>query len=226
MKWTLFCLLATASVAWGAEKNMFLNAQVHWDFDREFTTSTLEFYHTDGLGNTFFFADFDFDDAGQHGAYFEIARNFRVVPTARGNVNLSIQYNDGVAEAPEKIIPGVFLYGIAFDNLRVGSAWLEFQTLVRKEFATRVSWQLTLVWLVRLQPWLAFNGYVDINGDQQHGGRTRIQTEPQLRVLWHQWAVGSEIEVSRNFVPAGTDRHPFEQDEWFAHPTVFVQFNF
>ena len=225
MKWTVFCLLAGASVAWGAENNVFLNAQVHWDFDRELTTSTLEFYHMDRLGNTFFFADFDFDEAGQHGAYFEIARNFRVVPTTRGNVNLSIQYNDGVAEAPEKLIPGVFLYGIAFDNLRAGSASLELQTLVRKEFAACASWQLTLVWLVPVRPWLAFNGYVDINGDQQNGGRTRIQTEPQLKFLWRQWAVGTELEISRNFIPGDLDP-PFDKDVWSAHPTVFVQFNF
>lgn len=226
MRKAWLCILVAAAVACGQEKNLFLNAQVHFDFDREITTSTVEFFHIDRLGNTFFFADFDFDETGQHGAYFEIARNFRVVPTARGNINMSVQYNDGVLEAPEKIIPGVFLYGIAFDNLHLGSASLEFQTLVRKELAACASWQLTFVWLAALRPWLAFNGYVDINGDEQHGGRTRVQAEPQLKLLWRHWAVGSEVEVSRNFLPAETEHQPFEKDKWFAHPTVFLQYNF
>ncbi|MFH1011948.1 MAG: DUF5020 family protein [bacterium] len=227
----LFTLMATA-IACGQEKNLFLNAQLHWDFDREVVTSTLEFFHLDRLGTTFFFADFDFDETGQHGSYFEIARNFRIVPTRRGTMNLSVQYNDGVndgvgvLETPMKIIPGVFLYGVALDRFLLGKASFEFQALARKEFATRLSWQATLVWLAHLQPWLMFNGYVDVNADEQFDGRIRIQSEPQLKFLWRQWAIGSEVEVSRNFLPAGTERQPFEENKWFAHPTIFLQYNF
>lgn len=226
MKRVLLCILAMATVAWGGEKNLFVNTQLHWDFNREITTSTLELFAIDRLGNTFFFADFDFDETGQHGSYFEIARNFRMAKFSKGNLNLSVQYNDGVLEAPVKIIPGTFLYGVAFDNLRLGSALLEFQALARKEFAASLSWQMTFVWMASFKPWLGFNGYVDVNSDRQHDGRTRIQSEPQLKFLWHQWAIGSEVEVSRNFMPAETESHPFEEDKWFAHPTIFLQYNF
>jgi hypothetical protein len=226
MRIVFIVLLATAAFASAQQKNLYLNAQLHWDFDREINTTTLELFHLDKLGTTFFFTDFDFDEVGQHGSYFEIARNFKVVPSSRGNLNLSVQYNDGTLELPEKVIPGAFLYGFAFDNLHVGPARLEFQTLARKEFATDLSWQLTLVWFAPMQPWLLFNGYVDVNGDQKYGGRTRVQSEPQLRFLWQPWSIGSEVEVSRNFLPAGTSQHPFEKDKWFAHPTVFVQYDF
>jgi hypothetical protein len=226
MRIAFLIILAATTLASAQEKSLFLNAQLHFDFDREITTTTLELFHMDKLGTTFFFADFDFDEVGQHGSYFEVARNFRVVPSSRGNLNLSVQYNDGTLDLPEKVIPGAFLYGLAFDNLHVGPARLEFQTLARKEFAASLSWQLTLVWLAPLQPYLTFCGYVDVNGDQQHGGRTRVQSEPQLKFLWQQWAVGSEVEVSRNFLPAGTARHPFEENKWYAHPTVFLQYNF
>jgi hypothetical protein len=229
MKKALLCILILAGVAQSADKNVFLDLQLHYDFDRQINTSTLEFFQIDKLGNTFFFADFDFDDVGQHGAYFEITRNFLVIPTEKGNANLSVQYNDGVdktVETYDKIVPSTFLYGIAFDNLRLGSAKFEFQTLVRKESAARTSWQLTFVWIALLQPWLGFTGYVDVNGDQTHGGRTRVQSEPQLKFLWNQWTFGSELEVSRNFLPAGTEWQPFEKDKWFAHPTIFLQYNF
>jgi hypothetical protein len=226
MKKILLAFLAATSVAWGQGKNLYLNAQLHYDFDREIATSTLEFFHLDKLGTTFFFTDFDFDEVGQHGSYFEISRNLRIVPSSRGNLNVSVQYNDGTLDVPEKVVPGAFLYGLAFDNLHVGPARLEFQTLARKEFATRVSWQLTLVWFTPVQPWLLFNGYVDVNGDQRFGGRTRVQSEPQLRFYWQPWSLGSELEVSRNFLPAGTARQPFKADKWFAHPTIFLQYDF
>ena len=225
MKKTLLFIFIIAAAAQAGEKNTFVNTQLHYDFHREITTSTLEFFHIDRYGNTFFFVDFDFDKTGQHGSYFEIAHNFRVAKTAPGNLNLSVQYNDGVLEAPVKIIPGVFLYGIALDNVRIGKAWLEFQALARKEFTAELSWQFTFVWLVPVKPWLAFNGYVDVNSDQLNDGRTRIQAEPQLKFLWRQWAIGSEVEVSRNFPPAGTNSKPFEEDTWFTHPTIFLQYN-
>jgi len=110
--------------------------------------------------------------------------------------------------------------------VQLGKAWLEFQALARKEFPAELSWQFTFVWITALKPWLAFNGYVDVNSDKLNDGRTRIQTEPQLKLLWRQWAIGSELEVSYNFVPAGTECHPFEEDMWFTHPTIFIQYNF
>jgi len=226
MKKLLFIVLITTSAAWSQERNLFLNAQLHWDFDREITTSTLEFFQLDRLGTTFFFADFDFDETGQHGSYFEIARNFCIIPMRCGNLNLSVQYNDGVLEAPVKIIPGVFLYGVAVDRLKLGKTSFEIQALARKEFAARLSWQATFVWLASLRPWLMFNGYVDVNADEQFDGRIRVQSEPQLKCLWRQWAIGSEVEVSRNFLPAGTEHRPFEENRWFAHPTIFLQYNF
>jgi len=226
MRTALLIIFAATTLASAQERNLFLNAQLHRDFDREINTSTLEFFHIDKLGTTFFFADFDFDEAGQHGSYFEIARNFRLLPSSRGNLNLSVQYNDGVLEAPAKIIPGVFLYGMAIDGLKLSKASFEFQALARKEFATRVSWQLTLVWLAPLQPWLLFTGYMDINSDQQNDARIRVQSEPQLKLLWRHWAVGSEVEVSRNFLPAETEHQHFKENKWFTHPTVFLQYNF
>jgi len=226
MRIAFLIILAATTLALAEEKNLFLNAQLHRDFDREITTTTLELFHMDKLGTTFFFTDFDFDEVGQHGSYFEVARNFRVIRSSGGNLNLSVQYNDGTLDLPEKVIPGAFLYGLAFDNLHVGPARLEFQTLARKEFAASLSWQLTLVWLAPLQPYLTFCGYVDVNGDQRHGGRTRVQSEPQLKFLWQQWAIGSEVEVSRNFLPAALEGQRLKENKWYAHPTIFLQYNF
>jgi hypothetical protein len=224
----LFALLFLPAVLWAEPPSASLNAQLHRDFDREIFTSTIEIFESDRWGSAFFFTDFDFDSAGQTGSYFEITRNVRVMHIGKTTGNLSLQYNDGVlsTDAARKGIPRTWLAGVAVSDLMWGTAFFELQALARKEFAADVGWQLTGVWdwPIRGTP-LEFLGYVDW-WNMGSDGMTAVQTEPQFQVRWNPWAVGSEVEVSRNFSGAWTQRHGFQFDRWYAHPTIYVRVYF
>lgn len=220
----LFLLLLPAAL-WAQAPSASLNGQLHWDFHREIATSTVEVFESDRWGSTFFFTDFDFDTAGQTGSYFEISRNLRLLGIGKALGNLSIQYNDGVLSndaAGGKAIPSTWLAGAAVSDLTLGPAFFEVQALGRQELGADLGWQLTGVWNwpITGTP-LEFLGYVDwwsLESDM-----TAVQSEPQLQVRRSRWAVGSEVEVSRNFSGAWTARHGFRFNRWYIHPTIFIR---
>lgn len=219
------------SFAGGGEqnRNVFVNTQLHRDFHREIYTSTVEFFGLDQSGTTFFFADFDFGSEGQTGSYFEISRNLAVYRHKLAVANLSLQFNDGVlsGDAPGvKQIPRTVLFGPAVSDLNLGGATLELQALLRQEFGVDPGWQLTLVWFWPLPALpLEFLGCVDWNSNETGDNPTSVQTEPQLQFRWHQLAVGTEVEISRNFTGAWTEKHGFEFHTWYAHPTVYLRWD-
>jgi hypothetical protein len=224
----LLALLLLPAALWAQAPTASLNVQLHWDFDRQITTSTVETFECDQWGSTFFFTDFDFDSAGQTGSYFEIARNLRLLRLGKAAGNLSLQYNDGVLSGDAgsgKGIPRTWLAGFALSDLTLGSAFFEVQALGRKEFGADPGWQLTGVWdwPITGSP-LEFLGYVD--WWSMSGGRTGVQTEPQLQVRRNRLAAGSEVEISRNFSGAWTPRHGFQFDQWYVHPTIFLRVYF
>ena len=224
----LLALLLFPAALWAQAPSASLNVQLHWDFDREITTSTVEIFESDRWGSTFFFTDFDFDSAGQTGSYFEITRNVRLLRIGKAAGNLSIQYNDGVLSGDAgagKGIPSTWLAGAAVSDLTLGRAFFEVQALARKEFGADLGWQLTGVWdwPITGTP-LEFLGYVD--WWSLAGGTTAVQSEPQLQMRWSRWAVGSEMEVSRNFSGAWTPRHGFRFDRWYLHPTIYIRVYF
>jgi hypothetical protein len=225
----LLLLLFLPAALWAQAPSTSVNLQLHWDFDREIATSTVEIFESDRWGSTFFFTDFDFDSAGQTDSYFEISRDLRLMRLGKAAGNLSIQYNDGVLSDDAvggKGIPSTWLAGAAVSDLTLGPAFFEVQALGRKELGADLGWQLTGVWdwPVTGTPF-EFLGYVDW-WSMGGSGMTAVQSEPQFQVRWNHWALGSEMELSRNFTGAWTARHGFEFNRWYLHPTIYARVYF
>lgn len=226
----LFLLLMLPALAQAQARNLFTDVQLHRDFHREIITGTVEFLEIDRLGTTFFFTDFDFGSHGQQGSYFEIARNHTVLRTRPGVFNLSLQYNDGLLPGDAqsgKGIPRTLLAGIAVSDIKWGTAAFELQALLRQEFAVDPGWQLTGVWVWPLpRTPVEFLGYVDWNSNRTGNQPVSVQAEPQLQIRQGMWAIGTELEISRNFTGAYTDSQGLSYDTWYAHPTVFLRVDF
>ncbi|MDR9829910.1 DUF5020 family protein, partial [Vibrio sp. FNV 38] len=94
---------AVAALALGATVHAQTNFQTFYDFGRKHFTTTLEGFHQDNWGNTFFFIDYDYNNkvdnvvVSPSGSYFEIARclNFWN-DTALAPLSLQVEYNGGL----------------------------------------------------------------------------------------------------------------------------------
>ncbi|MBL0060632.1 MAG: DUF5020 family protein [bacterium] len=227
MRFIVLCLLFSG-FAHAAET--YVNGQLHRDFNREVFTSTVEVWSGDKLGSTFFFADFDFASAGETQSYFEISRHFELTRIKKiGHLNASVQFNDGVTPADGfggKLIPRTFLAGLALTELKTGNATFELQALARQEYASDLGWQLTGVWFVPISKSpFEFLGYVDWNSNEYGDQPVSVQAEPQFQYRWKQVAVGTEVEVSRNFAGAYTEDDGYETGKWYVHPTLYLRYD-
>ena len=192
------------------------NIQAHYDFgkDRKLVTTTVEMFKPDRYGSTFFFIDMDYSsDArnvsnGLSLAYWEIARAFKwnenqkIMPRA--------EYNGGVLkldgeDTPFFPIENAYLAGIertwaSADFSKILTLQANYKYIQDKENA---SFQLTAVWSIQmLKGKLSFLGFADFWKEEMFWGTNyRFLTEPQI---WYNFAkkfsVGSEIELSNNFV--------------------------
>ena len=102
MKKTILAV-AFATLAFGFNAQAQTNFQTFYDLGRKHFTTTLEGFHMDNWGNTFFFIDYDYNNRDAHGTvvspnntYFEIARclNFWQ-DSALGAFSWQIEYNGG-----------------------------------------------------------------------------------------------------------------------------------
>jgi hypothetical protein len=228
MKVLLFILFLPALLP-AQTKNVYLNLQLHRDFDRKVFTSTLEAFELDRYGTLFFFTDFDFGATGQRGSYFEISRNHRCFKVGKANANLSLQFNDGMLPddgALGKGIPRTWLAGATVSEISWGTASFEVQALARQEFAADLGWQLTGVWdwPIGKTP-IEFLGYIDWNTNETGHQPLSVQTEPQLQLRHDPWAVGTEVEISYNFTGAYTSSKGFSYHTWYVHPTLYLRLN-
>ena len=81
------------------------NIQLHYDFgrslydkdlkERPLLTSTVEKFHPDTWGSTYFFVDMDYTSEGVASAYWEIARE---VKFWKGPFSAHLEYNGGLAK--------------------------------------------------------------------------------------------------------------------------------
>mgnify|MGYP000048083580 len=96
----LFCLFLL-SVGIGLRAQ---NIQLHYDFgrslydkdlkDRPVLTSTVEKFHPDKWGSTYFFVDMDYTSDGVAAAYWEIARELKFW---KNPFSVHVEYNGGLA---------------------------------------------------------------------------------------------------------------------------------
>lgn len=209
------------------------NFQTLYDFNRQCFTTTLEGFHQDNGGNTFFFIDYDYQLRKENGTldspagtYFEIARclNFWQ-DTALGGLSLQVEYNGGFGTFGEPdtggfygvnhaLLLGVdyFLHSSDFNNT------LNLKVLYKKfkHLDQQVPLQLTAVWgcqdLFGLRG-LRFSGFADVWWE----GKCVFISEPQLwYALGEHFNLGGEVEISSNF--AGYDGfacRPCIGTKWF-----------
>ena len=213
---------AVAALALGATAQAQTNFQTFYDFGRKHFTTTLEGFHMDDWGNTFFFIDYDYNNkdgktvVSPNNTYFEIARclNFWG-DTALAPFSWQIEYNGGfgtwgnLSGTPGRDY-GAFPVNSAF---LTGVDWFlhsgDFKNtlnlkLLYKYFVnlpSKIPMQFTVVWgcqdLFGLEG-LRFSGFADVWCEYDN---VVFLSEPQL---WYSFGtkhfnVGGEVEFSYNF---------------------------
>ena len=195
------------------------NFQTFYDLGRKHFTTTLEGFHQDNWGNTFFFIDYDYNNRDGNtvispsNTYFEIARclNFWS-ESALAPLSLQVEYNGGfglAANAPSYgtgagfPVNSAFLFGVDwFLHSENFNNTLNLKVLYKQfiKLNSKVPLQFTAVWgfqdLFGLKN-LRFSGFVDFWCE---GNSLVVLSEPQLwfQVFDH-FNIGGEVELSYNF---------------------------
>jgi hypothetical protein len=220
MKKIFITLFALFAMVWMA--NAQTNFQTFYDFGRGHFTTTLEGFHQDNWGHTFFFIDYDYNNRDGSGkvvspnnTYFEIARclNFWS-ESALAPLSLQVEYNGGFGTWGDLSgVPGInygafpvnsaFLFGFDYfihsanfnNTLNLKVLYKHFVNL-----ASKVPLQFTAVWgfqdLFGLSG-LRFSGFADFWCE---GNNLVFLSEPQLWFqLFDHFNIGGEVEFSYNF---------------------------
>ncbi|HOI80400.1 MAG TPA: DUF5020 family protein [Petrimonas sp.] len=212
------------------------NLQLHFDprhafygddvAAKNYLTATFEMFKPDAWGSTFMFVDFDFNgDKRNIGlVYAEIARAFKIKDFA---LMPHLEYNGGLGTGFS--IPSSYLAGAQYPfklgNFFMGT-YLAYKLNAFTDLSHDVQW--TLTWNSAFpNSKVSLAGFLDLwtenkNRATGEGGKKLILlSEPQV---WYNFtpnfAIGSEIELSYNFVNA------FAESKFYAVPTLATKWNF
>ena len=213
MKKKLF-IAAIAVCALAATANAQTNFQTFYDLGRKHFTTTLEGFHQDNWGNTFFFIDYDYNYregntvVSPNNTYFEIARclNFWG-DSALAPLSLQVEYNGGFGTTSDMLfcfpVNSAFLFGVDyFLHSADFNNTLNLKALFKKfvHMNSNVPLQFTAVWGCQDLfgvPKLRFSGFADLWWEYDY---TVFLSEPQL---WYgigdHFNLGGEVEFSYNF---------------------------
>ena len=212
---------AVAALALGATVHAQTNFQTFYDFGRKHFTTTLEGFHQDDWGNTFFFIDYDYNNkdgnkvVSPNNTYFEIARCWNFWgDTALAPLSVLMEYNGGFGTWGNLSgVPGVEYGAFPVNSAFLGGVdWFihsgDFKNtlnlkLLYKYFVnlpSKVPMQFTAVWglqdLFGLNG-LRFSGFVDFWCEYDH---LVVLSEPQVWFqLFDHFNIGGEVELSYNF---------------------------
>ncbi|MBO7069410.1 MAG: DUF5020 family protein [Bacteroidaceae bacterium] len=215
--------------------------------NRQLFTVTAEFFKPDRLGSTFLFIDMDYrgqgpQNQGAMSAYWEMSRDFTFAKVKDSNSSFTahIEYDGGLNNY--KSFQQSVLLGPAWGwHNNDFSKTFTFQTLYKQFFKAGdckalPSFQTTAVWAINFAKGLCtFSGYADlwygyipefdVNGVQKKG--LVFLSEPQF---WfnvfgrnrknNRLSVGTEFELSNNFIWANTTR------TFYLNPTLAVKYTF
>lgn len=208
------------------------NIQLHYDFghslyekdlkERPLLTSTVEKFHPDKYGSTYFFVDMDYTSKGVVSAYLKI---FRELKFWKPPFSVHVQYNGGLS------------VGIPFNNAYLGGLTYTFNNAsfshgfslgamykyIQKHKLPN-SFQLTGTWYINFcDNLLSFTGFADFWREKTNYGKTIFLSEPQFWVNLNKvkgiskdfnLSVGSEVELNNNF--GG-------RDGFYAIPTLALK---
>ena len=209
------------------------NVQLHYDFGRNAATTTVEMFRPDAGGSTFFFVDMDYSPKVS-GAYWEIAREFNFWQDSKVNwLSVHLEYNGGLNTVAgsfnNSILAGLTYSGHSKDWSKTWSVTASYKvipgTIALNGEKQPHNFQITGVWnLDFFDHWLSFNGFADFWREARpwQGTKCIFITEPQLWVNLNKiegWekinlSVGTEIEMSCNFVQKGFKVMPTAALKW------------
>ena len=209
------------------------NVQLHYDFGRNAATTTVEMFRPDAGGSTFFFVDMDYSPKVS-GAYWEIAREFNFWQDSKVNwLSVHVEYNGGLNTVAgsfnNSILAGLTYSGHSKDWSKTWSVTASYKvipgTIALNGEKQPHNFQITGVWnLDFFDHWLSFNGFADFWREARpwQGTKFIFITEPQLWVNLNKiegWekinlSVGTEIEMSCNFVQKGFTVMPTAALKW------------
>ena len=242
MKKILFTLImAFAALCLQAQ-----NIQLHTDFgralyskddvgDRQLLTTTVEMFHPDSFGSTYFFVDMDYNN-GVKCAYWEISRELCFWQESKWNwLSVHVEYNGGLSNAVGSFNNSWLLGGTYSGHSRDFSKTWSLSLLYKLIPHTKNinggsenhNWQITVVWGINFgDGWYTFSGFVDLWREWRPWQNTKhiFLTEPQFWVNLNKldgWdkinlSVGGEVEISNNFVAKG----------FFVIPTLAAKWTF
>ena len=209
------------------------NVQLHYDFGRNAATTTVEMFRPDSGGSTFFFVDMDYSPKVS-GAYWEIAREFNFWQQSKVSwLSVHVEYNGGLNTVAgsfnNAILGGLTYSGHSKDWSKTWSITASDKvipgTIALNGEKQPHNFQITGVWnLDFFDHWLSFNGFADFWREARpwQGTKFIFITEPQLWVNLNKiegWekinlSVGTEIEMSCNFVQKGFKVMPTAALKW------------
>lgn len=226
----LFAIIAILASAISAYAQ---NIQLHYDFGRECATTTVEMFHPDNGGSTYFFVDMDYSPRVT-GAYWEISRELCFWQDSKVNwLSAHIEYNGGLNTAAGAFnncwLAGATYSGHSKDFSKTWSLTAAYKlipgTIGLNGVKQPHSFQITGVWnLDFFNHWLSFNGFFDIWREPRpwQGTEFIFMSEPQLWVNFRNikgWekinlSLGTEVELSANFVGKGFHAMPTIAAKW------------
>ena len=230
----IFCLALMAVAAMGVSAQ---NIQVHYDFGRNIypdqedgrqkVTVTLEQFKADQWGSWYYFVDVDMTNKFTEGAYTEISREFNI---GKKGFAAHVEYDGGLNKSgsfQQAALLGGAYNGHNADFSKTWSVQLMYKRFFKSyEYSSAYnSVQLTGVWGLNFaNKKCTFSGFVDFwRGENADGkGQLVILSEPQFwyNVTDH-FSVGSEVEISNNFI-----YNTYDDKSFFVNPTLAVKWNF
>lgn len=230
----MMALMAVAALSVNAQ-----DIQLHYDFGRNIypdqeagrqkVTITLEQFKADKWGSWYYFVDLDLSRKFFKSAYTEISREFSF--GSGSPFAAHVEYDGGLSEAAgsfqQAALLGAAYNGHSADFSKTWSVQLLYKRYFKSYDYSRAynSAQLTGVWGLNFaQNKCTFSGFIDFwRGEKANGhGQLVILTEPQF---WYNFtphfSVGSEIEISNNFI-----YNLYDDKTFFINPTLAVKWNF
>lgn len=208
------------------------NVQLFYDFGRNCVTSTVEMFRPDGGGSTFFFIDFDYNPKA-YGAYWEIARELNFWQDSKVNwLSIHLEYNGGLNNTMSfnnAFLGGLTYSGHSKDFTKTWSLSAMYKVIpgTMGLNGTRQihNFQITGVWGIEFaKGWCTFSGFADFWREPRawQGTEYIFITEPQFWVNLNHikgWdkvnlSIGSEVELSTNFVEKGFAVMPTVGAKW------------
>ena len=220
------------------------NVQIHYDFGRNLykeldarptITTTVEMFRPDNYGSTFFFVDMDYK-SGVSCAYWEIARELCFWQESKWNwLSVHVEYNGGCSVGAgsfnDSWLGGLTYSGHSKDFSKTWSLSAMYKcipgTRNNKGKLDVHNFQLTGVWGIEFgNGWFSNSGFVDFWREHRAWQNTEyiFLSEIQFWVNLNKMesmknsnlSVGTEIEISNNFVDKG----------FYAIPTLAAKWTF